>query len=124
MLRAVIPLMSSERRGGIVIDKFVALALRHSAWRSRFAGRRAGLMPGFTAVVRALNDLPEPSTGLRDVNAVGIHRRTLHVVNFPSRKVRPGDSPVVTLPIRGKNERAFARAHKNPNSAHDASLNS
>src|SRR5271167_4514393 len=92
MLRAVIPLMRGERLGRGVIRELIAFALGR-AGRSGLAGRRSRLMPGFAAIVGALNDLPEPSAGLRGVNSVRVNRRTLHVVNLPPRKVRAADLP-------------------------------
>ena len=87
MLRAVVKLVRRQWRGGGVIGEFVAFALRHAA-RARFSGGRSRLVPGVSSVVGALDDLPEPTAGLRNVNAVGINRRSLHMVNFPSGKVR------------------------------------
>ena len=73
MLRAVVPLVRGERLAGFrrcVVDELVALALGHAVRRGgRFAGRCSGLMPGLAAVIRALNDLPEPAAGLRCITA-------------------------------------------------------
>src|SRR6476659_5948213 len=88
MWSAVIKLMRRERLPGFirsVINKLIALTFRHSIRRGhRFARGRSGLEPRFAAVVRALNDLSKPAAGLRRVDAVRVHGRTLHVVNLPS----------------------------------------
>src|SRR5579862_2304162 len=121
MLRAVIELMRRERRAGLrrnVIHELVALALGHAAGAGSLAGRRAGLVPGLAAVVGALNDLAEPSAGLRSVNAIGIGGRSLEVVKLPSGEVRTADLPSIALAVGGKNECSLARSHKNSNSAH------
>ena len=74
VLRAVVPLVRRERLAGLrrrVVDELVALALGHAVGRGgRLAGRRAGLVPGFAAVVGALDDLPEPAAGLRGVDPI------------------------------------------------------
>ncbi len=72
MLRAVVPLVRGQRRGSRVVGELVAFAFRRTG-RGWFSGRRSGLMPGFAAVVGALDELAKPSTGLRGVNAIGIH---------------------------------------------------
>src|SRR4249920_2477855 len=68
MLRAVIPLVRRERFPGFcgsVVDELVALPLGHTVGsRGRLAGWCSWLAPGFAAVIRALNDLSEPTAGL------------------------------------------------------------
>src|SRR5277367_1321644 len=98
MLRAVVPLMRGERLGRGVISELIALALRR-AGHSGLPGRRSRLMPGFATVVRTLNDLPKPSTGLRGVNSLRVNRRSLQVVNFPARKVGAADIPLFALAV-------------------------
>src|ERR1700686_2018721 len=120
MLRAVIPLVSRQRSAGVggrVIHEFVADCLRR-ARRERFAGRSSGLVPGFAAVVGALDDLSEPAAGLRRVNAIRIGRRPLEVVQLPSSKVRAAHLPVFAFAVCRKNECAFARAYQDPYLAH------
>src|SRR6185295_12887282 len=94
---AVIKLVRRERLTGFlrrVVNKLVALTHRHAFGRGRRrAGGCSGLEPRLTAIVRALNDLSEPAAGLRRVNAVWIHSRTLHVVNLPASEVRTTDVP-------------------------------
>src|SRR6266436_8164392 len=93
MLRAVIPLMRGERFAGCVrgvVDKLVARGLRGTGGR-RLSGRRSGLMPGFAAVIGALNDLPKPATGLRCIQAIRIGGRSLEMVKFPAREMRTAD---------------------------------
>ena len=75
-------------------------------------------MPGLAAIIGALNDLSEPATGLRNVDAIGIHRRTFHVIHLPPSKMRAADLPVFALAVGSKNERAFARAYQHPDFAH------
>src|SRR5712692_119446 len=87
---AIVKLVRGHRRAGLgrrVVNEFVALALGHPAGPSLFAGRGSRLMPGFAAVVGALNDLPKPAAGLRGVNSIRISRRSLEVIKFPSRKM-------------------------------------
>src|SRR5436853_4772278 len=92
MLRAVVPLM---RARDSVINEFVALALRHSLFALQFLGAAARRRPGFAAVVRSLNDLPEPTARLRRVNPVLINRRPFHVINFPAGKMRAVHFPIL-----------------------------
>src|SRR6476620_5512529 len=93
MLCPVVPLVRSDRDSG-VINELVALALRHPTWAcGRLADGCSRLAPGFPAVVGSLNDLPEPSAGLRGINPVRIRRRALHVEDFPPGKQRAGDVP-------------------------------
>src|ERR1700686_4176110 len=87
--------------GHSVVDKFVTDRL-----------------PGFPAIVRSLNHLTEPTAALRCIQPVGIRRRSLHVINFPARKMRPADIPLLALSIGSKHERAFPGAHQNSHSTH------
>ena len=75
-------------------------------------------MPGFAAVVGALNDLAEPAAGLRGVDAVRIDGRALEVVDLPAGEVRAADVPLLALAVGGEDERAFAGADQQiePNS--------
>ncbi len=68
----------------------------------------ADRLPCLAAVVGALDDLPEPATGLRRVNPVRIHRRTLEMIDFPTGKVWAADVPFLASFIRGQDERALA----------------
>src|SRR5665213_2787915 len=89
MLRPVIPLMGSERPAGFrgcVVSKLVAVSFGRTR-NGLFTGRRSWLMPGLAAIVGALNDLPEPSAGLRREDAIRISGRSLHVVNLPSSEM-------------------------------------
>src|SRR5258706_6330562 len=122
MLRAVIPLVRGERRRRRVVNELVAHRLGWASWSARLAGRRSGLVPGLSAVVRALDDLPEPSAGLRSVDAIGINRRAFQVIHLPSREVRAADIPFFALAIRCKNECSLARTYKNSYSTHASLL--
>src|SRR6185369_7521483 len=99
----VIKLMGRERFAcfrGSIIRKFITFTFWHSIWRGRwFTGWCARLEPCLAAVIRALNDLSKPAAGLRCVDAVGIHRGTLEVIQLPSGKVRTTDVPLFTFSI-------------------------
>ena len=90
--RAVVPLVGA---GDAVVGELVADRL-----------------PGFAAVVGALDDLAEPAAGLRGVDAVGIYGRAFEVVHLPAGEVRAADLPVFTLAVGGEDERSFARAYQ------------
>src|SRR5262245_30733726 len=115
MLRAIVPLMRGERLSGFrgrIVDELVALALRHALRRRRrFAGRRPGLMPRFAAVVRTLDDLPEPAAGLRGVNPVRIDRRAFQMVDLPASKVGSADIPILAFAVRCQDECPLACTH-------------
>src|SRR6185369_1437339 len=100
---AVIKLVRGERLTGFlrrVVNKLVALTHRHTFGRGgRRAGGRSRLKPRLAAIVGALNDLTKPAAGLRRVNAVRIHSRTLHVVNLPAGEMRATDVPFLTFSI-------------------------
>src|SRR5580704_10840439 len=115
MLRAVVPLMRGQRLAAFrraVVNELVARGFWRTG-RGRFSGGRSGLMPGFAAVVGALNDLPKPAARLRGVDSIGVSGRSFHVINLPSRKMWAGDFPIFALAIGCQNERAFARANQN-----------
>src|SRR5256885_9653271 len=121
VLRAIIKLMCCQRLagfGGDIVNKFVALTLRHSVGALLFTGRRSRLKPGLPAVVGTLNHLSKPPARLRNVNAIGIDRRSLGVVNLPAREMRSADIPLFALAVRGKNERAFARTNEDSDATH------
>src|SRR5437879_1814139 len=122
MLGAVMPLVRRKWLAGFsrrIVNKFVALALRHPLWsRGRLARRGAGLVPGLAAVVRALNDLPEPPACLRCINSIRVGGRTLHVIDLPAAKIRAPDLPFLTLAVGTKNECASARTSENTDMAH------
>src|SRR5438105_15721986 len=126
VLRAVVPLVRRKRLTALrarIVDELVALAFRRALWsRRRLAGRCPRLVPGFAAVIGALDDLPEPAAGLRCVDAVGSKRRTLHVIDIPPGKVGAADVPELALAVRCQNERALARTDENPYAAHSLLL--
>src|SRR6202030_1868238 len=125
MLCAVVPLMSGKGfaglRGGIV-HELVALAFRHSFWRGPFARWRPWLCPSFAAIIRPLNDLPEPTAALRRKQPIGVDRRALDVVHLPARKMGAAYVPAFALAVRRQDERALACANQNPYSAHNLLL--
>src|SRR5262249_55408495 len=122
VLRAVVELVRGERlagRGRGVVDELVALAFGHAVRRrGRLAGRRAGLMPGFAAVVAALDDLSEPAAGLRGEEAVWVDGRAFDVVDLPAGEVWAADVPALPVAIGGEDERAFFCADEDSYSAH------
>src|ERR1022692_4494648 len=120
MLRAIVELMSGKGLAGrvrSVVDELVA----RGSWRAGrwwFSRRRTRLVPGLAAVVRALNDLPEPPTRLGCIQPVRIGRRSLHVIHLPAREVRAAYVPLLTLAIRCEDECALASPHQNSYFAH------
>src|SRR6266849_3240703 len=117
VLRAVEPLVRCERLAGLrgsVVDELVALPLGHTAGaRRRLAGRRPRLVPGFAAVIGALNDLPEPAARLGCIDPIGINRRPLHVIDLPTGKVGAVNIPSLALGVRCEDEGALAGADQN-----------
>src|SRR5882757_5945969 len=98
MRRAVVPLVSSCHA---VIHKLVPR-----------------LLPRLAAVIRALNDLPEPSARLRTIQPVRVHRRTLGVIDLPTRKVRPTHIPLLPLSVRRQHKRALPCTNQQSHLAH------
>ena len=111
VLRAVVPLVGRERLAGRlrrVVGEPVALAHGHAVGRGRRPA--AGRSPRPAAVVRALDELPEPAARLRRVDPIRIGGRAFHVVDLPAREVRAADLPAFPLAVRRQDERALARA--------------
>ena len=102
MRRAVVPLV---RAGHAFVDELVA-------------HRR----PRLPAIVRSLDDLTEPAGGLGRVQTIGIHRGSFDVINLPPAEVRTAHVPLLTLAVRGQDERALPCADQYANSAHRALL--
>src|SRR5215467_3117552 len=75
-------------------------------------------IPGLAAVVGALDDLPEPATGLRGVQPIGVGGRSLEVVDFPPPEVGSAHIPLLARPVRRHDKRALARADQYPYPAH------
>src|SRR6266704_864376 len=128
MLGAVVPLMISKGfpgfRGGVV-HELVALAFGHPSWcGGRFARRCAGLYPSFAAIIGSLDNLSEPTAGLRRVEPLRVSRRSLKVVHLPARKVGTTDVPLFALTVRCQDERALSRANQYPYLAHRSLLSS
>src|SRR5207245_2556491 len=99
-------------------EEHVALAVGHSARAHQVFRFRAGWIPGFAAVIRALDDLAKPPARLRRVNAIRIRGRSFQMVNLPAREVRAVDLPVFARAIRREDERALLRADEDSNFAH------
>src|SRR6266536_5722987 len=110
VLCSIIPLMRREwftslRRS--VVNEFVAFAFGRAIRAFQFLRAAARRVPGFAAVVGALSDLPKPAARLRPINAIRVNWRTLHVIDFPTRKMRAANLPSFARTIRGHNERAL-----------------
>src|SRR6266496_6202513 len=110
MLCSVVPLVRGEwftSLGRSVINEFIAFAFGRAIRAFQFLRAAARRVPGFAAVVGALSDLPKPAARLRPINAIRVNWRTLHVVDFPTRKMRAANLPSFARTIRGQNERAL-----------------
>src|SRR5260370_39841569 len=121
MLCAVVPLVGRKRLaglGGNVIDELIAFTLGHPLRRLGFFGWRPRLIPGFAAVIRSLDDLPEPAAGLRGVESIGVDGRTLQMVHLPAREMGTTNSQPLTSAARCEDERPLLGTHQNPYSAH------
>ena len=104
MLRAVVPLVRARPRLRRRTCCSRLWACRPGLSTPRAAARR---VPGLAAVIRALDDLAEPTAGLRRVDAIRINGRAFEVIHLPARKMRPADFPVLALAIRRQDERAL-----------------
>src|SRR6266540_3688266 len=107
VLCSVVPLMRREgftslRRS--VVNEFVAFAFGRAIRTFQFLRAAARRVPGFAAVVGALNDLPKPAVRLRPVNEIRVNWRAFHVVDFPTRKMRAASLPSFARTLRGQNE--------------------
>ncbi len=98
MLGAVVPLV---RAGDPIVDELMP-----------------DRIPRRAPVVRALNQLPEPSVGLRRIQPIGVDGRALEVVDLPAPKVRATDIPLIAFAIRCQDERALACANQDPYLTH------
>ena len=87
MLGAVVPLV---RAGRPVVFELIA-----------------DYFPALPAVIGALDDLAEPTAGLRSVDSVWLGGRALEMINFPTRKMRAAHIPPPAAAIGSQNERAF-----------------
>src|SRR5687767_8936151 len=75
-------------------------------------------MPGLAAVIRALNDLPEPTAALGRKQPIRISRRSLDMINLPTGKMRTANVPSFALRVRGQNERPFPCTNQHSYFAH------
>src|SRR5690242_3503859 len=91
MRLAVVPLV---RAGISLVYEHIALTLGHSL--RRFFGLTSRRLESLSAIVGTLNDLAEPSAGLRCINPIRIDRRALDVIDFPPRKQRPLHVPILS----------------------------
>src|SRR5262249_37743243 len=76
------------------------------------------LVPGFAAVVRALNDLPEPAAGLRRVQPVRVSGRAFQVVDLPAAEEGTADVPAPALAVGCQDERTLTGADQDSYAAH------
>src|SRR5262249_43610551 len=79
-------------------------------------------LPRLSAVVRALDHLPEPPAGLRRIDPVRVRWRALQVVNLPAREVRAADIPLLAPGVRCQDERTLACTDQNSHSTHSTLL--
>src|SRR6266536_135372 len=110
VLCSVVPLMRRKwftTLGRSVVSEFVAFAFGRAIRAFQFLRAAARRVPGFAAVVGALNDLPKPTARLRRVNATRVNWRAFHMINFPTRKMRAANLPSFARTIRCQNERAL-----------------
>src|ERR1700690_4032835 len=84
MLCAVIPKMCARYS---IIGKLIAYRL-----------------PCFAPIIRALDHLSEPVGRLRGIDSIWVSRRSIHMVDFPAREMRPPDIPLLALFISCQNE--------------------
>ena len=98
MRRPVVPLVSA---GDTVVHELITNRL-----------------PRLAAIVRPLDDLSEPTAGLRRIQPIRVSRRSLEMVDLPSSKVRPIDVPSFALGVRRQHERALPCANQYSYSAH------
>ena len=75
-------------------------------------------LPRLPPVVRALNHLPEPAGGLRDVDPVGIRRRSLQVIDLPPAEMRSRHIPVLSAAVGRENERSLLGTDEDSYAAH------
>src|SRR6266481_9531640 len=126
MRRAVVPLVRGEWLAGFgrrVVNKLVALALRHAVrGGGRLAGGCSGLVPCLAAIIRALHDLPKPAARLRRIQPVWIRGRSLEVIHLPAREMGAAHLPLFALSVRCQDERSLACSNQYPYSAHNILL--
>src|SRR5262249_2115509 len=109
--------------GGSVINKLVAFTLGHPfRGRGRLAWWSTGLLPGLAAIARALDDLAEPSAGLRTIQAIRVSGRSLHMIYLPAGKQGSTDVPIFAFSFRRENERTLARSNEYSYFAHSSLL--
>src|SRR5262249_39245424 len=98
MRSAVVPLMSAGDAG---IGK-----------------RLADRLPRLSAVIGPLHELTKPTRRLRCVEPVRLDRRTLEMINLPAAEMRAANVPPLAFAVCRQDERPFASADQNTNSAH------
>src|SRR5262249_37411639 len=75
-------------------------------------------LPRLATVVGALDQLPEPATGLRRIQPIPVSRRALEVVDLPARKVGTTDVPPFALAVRRQDKRTLACTNQYSYSTH------
>src|SRR5262249_57538776 len=71
-------------------------------------------LPGRSAVVGTLDNLPEPAAGLGREHPGRIGGRSLDVIDLPAGGKRPADIPPIALAVRVQHERSLARPAQYP----------
>src|SRR6266513_1461971 len=110
MLCSVVPLVRGEWFASFsrsIVHEFVAFAFGRAILAFYFLGGATRRVPSFAAIIGALNDLPKPAARLRGIDAIGINRRTFHVINFPPCKMRAANLPTFARAIGCQDERAL-----------------
>src|SRR5205814_7329028 len=75
-------------------------------------------LPGLPAIAGALDQLTEPTAGLRGIQPIRVSRRSFDVVHLPARKLGATDVPPFALSVRRQDERALACANQYSYFAH------
>ena len=120
VLGAVVPLVGGEGLAGFFGGVVEEAVWRRGGplWAFGLAGLEAGLVPGFAAVVGALDELAEPAAGLRGEDRVGVGGRAFHVVDLPAGEVGAGDGPIISFAIGFNDEAAFVGADEDAYGTH------
>src|SRR5689334_13451055 len=101
MLCAVVPLVRADFA---LVNKLVALAFWKTLRPLQLLRAAARRVPRLAAVIRALDDLPEPPAALRRINPFRVRRGTFQMINLPPGKMRPAHIPVLALAIGCQNK--------------------
>jgi hypothetical protein len=92
-----------------VLGAIVVLVSARVALVEKFV---ADCLPGPTTVFRTLNDLSEPTGGLRNVQSICVDRGASHVVDLPATEVWTINLPILPALIRREDECTLLSANK------------